>query len=135
MKKAEQYAKTQVLTASPARLLVLLLRACRRNMAEARRHLENGDRKSAQDPINKASEIVYELCRTLDPQYDKALCDNLADVYANVSARLLRAQTTHDASHIKEAESLFNPVADAFEDVIEDLGDTMPSPDDVRVSP
>lgn len=133
--KAGTYAKTQVMTASPGRLLVLLLRACRRHMATAARFLEEENRAAAQEPLSKASEIVYELCRTLDPSHNKELADNLADVYSNVSARLLRAQTTHDAAHVREAETLFGPVADAFEDVVEELGDDHAAAETQRVSP
>lgn len=121
MNRGHRYAETQVLTASPERLLVLLLRACRRHLASAATALEQDDPDAAKEPLEKSSEIVFELTRTLDPRQSKELAESLTDLYTNVSARLLRAMTTNDATHVREAEALFSPIADAFEDVIEQL--------------
>jgi flagellar protein FliS len=117
--RAHRYAETQALTASPGRLLVLLLTAGLRHMHDARDAFAAADLARGEVSLRKASDIVWELQRTIDRERSESLADALLDVYTNVSVRLLRAMTSHDAASVDEAARLFAPIVDAFRDVVE----------------
>lgn len=119
IQRAHRYSQTQALTASPGRLLVLLLSAGLRHMNDAKTSLVSGAVANAEVSLRKASDIVWELQRTVDRSRSENLADALADVYTNVSVRLLRAMTSHDAAAVDEAARLFAPIVEAFTEVVE----------------
>jgi len=111
---ARRYAATQNQTASPERMLVLLMEAALRHIRTAASALERGERPKASEPLFKATEIVLELLATLDRARAPQLCEQLASVYEFVALRLTSAQNGGGAAPAREAERAFAPLAEAF---------------------
>ena len=118
MTYANTYRKMQAETASPQRLMVLLFEAALRHMREGAQGLEAGDRSSFRQRFSKASQIVTELARTLDPQQAPELVEQLGKLYEFVARRLLTANLKADAKAAREAERVFAPIADAFSQAV-----------------
>lgn len=118
MNAAKRYQQTAQTTASPARLLVLLLHAAVKNMRLAREELESGELASGVSYLNKANDIVLYLQGTLDHGVAPELSGNLDAVYAFVSLRLSSALLRRSTEEIGEAERVLLPVVDAFDTVV-----------------
>lgn len=121
MNPLRAYLDTQKQTASTERLMVMLFEAALRNIRDGAAALEAGRKTSAGTPLGKAAEIVEYLTATLDPRQDTGLCENLADLYAFVGARLARASSGHDAGAAREAERVLAPIASAFTQAVAKL--------------
>lgn len=122
MTAAMRYARVQGGTASSERLLVLLLQTARARMLEGAEALEGGDTTRAGPLLDRASDIVWELARTLDHHRAPGLTKQLDEVYAFVSKRLLDARLSSSAGPVREAERAFAPLVDAFESAVASLG-------------
>lgn len=114
MSYANAYRKTQAETASPERLMVLLFEAALRHMREGASGLEQNRRDSFRIHFSKASAIVAELSRTLDATRAPELAAQLGPLYTFVCERLTYANLKADPKLAREAEKVFEPIADAF---------------------
>jgi flagellar protein FliS len=119
---ARRYAQASRETASPERLMVLLFQAALRNIRSGASALEAGRARDAGPSLLKASDIVIELHATLDRTKAPELCDQLAEIYRFVCTRLDKAALSRDARAAREAERVFAPVAEAFEQAVASLG-------------
>jgi flagellar protein FliS len=114
-----RYAAASRETASPERLMVLLFQAALRHMRTGIAALDAGRASESATSLCKASDIVLELHRALDPTKAPELCEDLGAVYRFVALRLNDAVLRRDAKLAREAERAFSPIADAFETAVE----------------
>ena len=120
---ARRYKQTAQTTASPERLLVLLLHAAVKNMRLAADGYErNAGGSDADDAIDKAHEIVLYLQETLDPSAAPELAENLTATYTFVCLHLTRAMMARDPTKVREAERVLTPVVEAFDQAVSQLG-------------
>ena len=123
MSYTQRYVNTQNETASPQRMLVLLLQAAYRHMMNGAMLLEADDVMAARTPLAKASDIVAELLATLDARRAPELVEQLKDIYVFVARRLVRAQATNDVAPVREALRAFLPILEGFEQAVASLGE------------
>jgi flagellar protein FliS len=111
----KRYAQTQIETASRERILQLLFEAVQRKTADGIAALEQGRPNEAIPHLTRASEIVLELERTLNPAGNSAnICDSLAKTYQFVALRLTESALRRDARPARDAQRVFQPIAEAF---------------------
>jgi flagellar protein FliS len=122
MSYANAYRKTQAETASPERLMVLLFEAALRHMREGASELERDQRGTFRVHFSKASQIVAELARTLDATKAPELAAQLGPLYVFVCERLTHANLKADAKLARDAEKVFEPIADAFTQAVSKAG-------------
>ena len=122
MLAARRYKQTAQTTASPERLLVLLLHAAIKNMRLAADGYEGQAGPEADDAIDKAHEIVLYLQETLDPSAAPELAENLTATYTFVCLHLTRAMMARDPVKVREAERVLMPVVEAFDQAVSQLG-------------
>jgi flagellar protein FliS len=118
MSYANAYKKTQAETASPQRLMALLFQAALRHIREGAQGLETKQIADCRTHFSKASAIVTELARTLDPQKSPELAAELGPLYLFVSRRLYMANLKYDVKAAREAERVFAPIAEAFSQAV-----------------
>lgn len=118
---ARRYAEAERETASSERLMVLLFQAALRHMRSGIAALENGSPGEAGRSFKKASDIVLELHHTLDHRKSPDLCERLSALYRFVCVRLGSATLSRDLVAAREAESVFAPIALAFEKAVASL--------------
>ncbi len=121
MSRLNAYKKTQTSTASRERILVMLLQTGLRRIREGADAFEAGDNDGGQTAVRKASDIVWELLNTLDGNRAPELAKNLTEVYTATNLRLVRAMMTNTASPLREAETIFSPIVDAFEQAVAEV--------------
>jgi flagellar protein FliS len=118
---SSRYAAASRETASPERLMVLLFQAALRHLRAGVTALDAGRGSEGATSLCKASDIVLELHRALDPSKAPELCEDLGAVYRFVALRLNDAALKRDARPAREAERAFVPIAEAFEKAVESV--------------
>lgn len=113
MNARNAYVTSSVQTASPARLLVMLLERLARDVEQAATAQEAGDHAAASKPLIHAQEIVLELLSSLRLDvWDGA--DRLSSIYGWLHQELVRANTTRDATVTRECQRLVDPLVDTW---------------------
>ncbi len=91
----DAYLASSVLTASPARLLVMLYDRLVLDLQRASEGLGSGNPAAAHEPLMHAQEIILELRASLSPE-QWAGGPGLAALYEYLHAQLVRANVSKD---------------------------------------
>jgi flagellar biosynthetic protein FliS len=108
------YLRNEIESASPARILELLLNGALRFMADAERDYQEGRTAEARDAASRAADIVTELSATLRSDVAPELASALLPIYDFVIRRLLQSVLNDDVIALAEAKQTFETIAEAF---------------------
>lgn len=108
------YLETEVMSADPLKLVVLLYRGAIEAVRHAQILLSSGDIAGRSARIGKAVDIIHELFRSLDHARGGAVSRQLMDLYDYMIRRLIEANTTQTAAPLVEVESLLSTLAEAW---------------------
>jgi flagellar protein FliS len=114
MTAASAYKQANIATSSAQQIMVALFRAAMGHMRASAGAFERGDLQSGSALAEKAANIVMGLQGTLKVEVAPELCERLTDLYGFVVGRLGVAGTKFSAEHVREAEQVFAPIAEAF---------------------
>jgi flagellar secretion chaperone FliS len=107
--------ETEVLGASPERLITLLFRAARTAVAKARLHLQSGNIAGRGMAISQAINIVdCGLKASVDHEAGGDLAKSLTTVYDVIIHHLLLANLDADMHKLELAERLLADIGDAW---------------------
>ena len=101
-------------SASPERLVQMLLDGALERVATAKGHILRKESARKGEQIGKAISIVEGLRISLDPAAGK-LSENLGDLYQYINGRLLNANLDDDASLLDEAAYLLREIKSAWD--------------------
>ncbi|MFC4274250.1 flagellar export chaperone FliS [Achromobacter aloeverae] len=112
--------ETQVLSASPERLISLLYSGARVAIGQARHHLEEGNIAERAKAINHAMRLVDEgLKQALaNPEEDK-LAANLDSLYDYILRQLVNANIKSDAAALETADRLLADLQEAWQTAVD----------------
>jgi len=125
----KQYQKTQVVTASREKILLMLYEGAIRFTKQAR--VAMNDKKIAEKgkAISKATAILSELMATLDFKIGGQLAQDLENLYIFMIDKLIDANVHNKVESLDDVERLLNTLYTAWKDVIENpRPDGVPSP-------
>jgi flagellar protein FliS len=97
------YLETEVLTATPQKLHLLLIEAAMRFAERARRHWREGSGDKAFQSLILAQEAVTKMLNGLDLQDASSLVQEIASVYNFIFRSLVEANRRHDERKLDEA--------------------------------
>ncbi len=100
-----KYLEAEVFGADPVKLVCMLYRGAIEATGAARRHLAAGEISARSRQIMRALEILRELSRSLDPQYEE-ISRPLRDLYAYMQMRLIEANAKQIDAPLQEVEQL-----------------------------
>jgi flagellar protein FliS len=110
--------QTDVSTASPHRLVAMLLEGCLEAIAQARGAIRAGQIELKGRAIGRAARIVEEGLRaTLDMRDGGSLAVDLHDLYSYLTLRLTQANVRNDDALLDECQRLLTPLRDAWNDI------------------
>ena len=89
--EANAYLRTQVLTASPQQLRLMLLDGSIRFLQQAIDGLGNKDYEASYNGITQARAIVLELATSVSPDVDRELAERVRSVYMYLYRELIDA--------------------------------------------
>ncbi|CAB3739922.1 Flagellar secretion chaperone FliS [Achromobacter deleyi] len=112
--------ETQVLGASPERLITLLYLGARAAIGQARIHMQEGRIADRGAAISKAIKIVDEGLKTgLNMEAGGDIAANLARLYDYIVRTLLMANLKADAEQLDIADRLLADLAEAWQTSID----------------
>ncbi|WP_323017913.1 flagellar export chaperone FliS [Castellaniella sp.] len=107
--------ETEVLSASPERLISLLFRGALTALAQARHHLNNGNIAERGKAISKAIDIVDSgLKAGVDTERGGEVARLLTASYEIIIRDLMMANLHNDAAKLTTAEKQLSDLADAW---------------------
>jgi flagellar secretion chaperone FliS len=116
------YLETEVMTATPQRLQLMLLDAAIRSASQARLYFEQKDDQAAFTPILRAQRIMAELLCGLSPESEDSLVRRVAAVYVFIYRALIAANLEHSTAKLDDALRLLEVERETWREVCEQLG-------------
>jgi flagellar protein FliS len=116
-----EYLKSQVMTASPEQLQMMLYDGAIRFCEQARQDMQAEDIGTQHDRLLRAQRIVLELSGNLKADMFPELCGKLASLYNYVYRRLIDANLQRDAAALDEAMDLLRYQRDTWQLLLEKL--------------
>jgi len=118
----ENYLTTEVMTATPQKLQLMLIEAALRLGREAVDGWEKGDDEAAGEALVRCQQIISELLCGLRPEQDTELVRRVASVYLYIFRSLSAAHVERDAKKVTDAMSVLEVERETWREVCEKLG-------------
>jgi flagellar protein FliS len=109
------YVDSEILTADPMRLIVLMYRGAVDSVSASRYALTSGDIPVRSAKITKAISILNELALSLDHSRAPELCRNLVELYDYMCRRLIEANSQQTETPLIEVERLLSNLSQAWQ--------------------
>ena len=120
----DHYLSTEVLTATPQKLHLLLVEAAIRSCEQARRQWNEGQAELACEALIHAQDIVTEMLARLNYEGDAEPAKNLASVYLFVLRSLAEANLEHDQGKLDGAIRVLHTERETWQQVCRRFGST-----------
>lgn len=118
------YTEQMVLTASPAKLVELLLEKAVNVLEEAKALVEKRDYPSANEKIIRAQDIIMELNLSLDVEKGGDIAKNLRALYNYMYRTLVEANIRKEVNLLDDVRSLLSELLDTWREAIKKAGST-----------
>lgn len=120
--KAKQYLKTQIQTASPEKLLIMLYDGAIRFCEQAKCQIDAKNREEACQLIVKTQRIISELlCSLKSVDESEDITRNLAGLYKYMYLELVQASVDQDKKKIDEIIGLMRTLRGAWGEAIQNV--------------
>jgi flagellar protein FliS len=119
MNPYENYFATQIKTATPEQILVMLYDGAIRFIRQARQALEDGQRVTKLEKISRAVAILTELSGTLDFEKGGEIAENLDGLYWYIIRELTRPNKEDEFKAMDVAENILIELREAWAEAIE----------------
>ena len=118
---SNDYLETQVLTASPQKLQLMLIDGALRSVRLARRHWENDESEAGCHAVVRAQQIVTELLAGLNHQIDPKLVRRVASIYVFVFRSLVDAALGQNPAKLDDALRVLEVERETWRQVCREL--------------
>lgn len=107
---------TEVMAASPHRLIQLLLEKCQQQIQAAKVHITNNDVKQKHRTIASASDVVnyLRLCLNFEEKKSYELAKQLDELYMFLEKSLLQATLQDNADYLDKAGIVLNNLREGW---------------------
>jgi flagellar secretion chaperone FliS len=119
---ANQYLTTEVFTAPPQKLQLMLIDAAIRMATRTKRHWQAQENGQAGLSLVHAQEIVDQLIRGVNREVCPELADRVIAVYMFIARRLVEAFPEQDEKKLDDAIRLLTMERETWRQVCEQLG-------------
>ena len=125
----ENYLFTEIMTATPQKLHLMLIEAAIRSAQRGRQKWQVQQDDEACEALIHAQQIVGELLASLDREVDPDLVKRVASVYLFVFRSLMEANYEHSEEKLDNAIRVLQLERETWRQVCEQLGSNKPAPD------
>jgi flagellar protein FliS len=119
---AQNYLRTQVLTATPEQLQMMLYDGAIRFAEQARPALAARNWEASYNAISRAQKIITELTSSLRHDIAPELCGRLASIYNFIYRKLVEANVEHKGEALDEAIKILKFQRETWEMLLKQLG-------------
>jgi flagellar protein FliS len=124
--RREEYLVTEVMTAPPQKLQLMLIDAALRFAAKAKEQWRAGANAEAGEAVLRCQQIVTEIMGGIRPDADRALAGKISAIYAFVFRCLVAAHLRSDAGKLDEAISVLQIERETWQALCTRLADAPP---------
>lgn len=117
----KDYIETQVLTAQPHQLHLMVVDGALRFARKAAQYAQNNNFEQAHFALDKSRDLVAELIGGLDPAQQPEMVEQLKALFVFVYENLNHADVKQDASYIHDAIKILSIHREAWCELIEQL--------------
>lgn len=117
-----QYKNTQIQTATPGQLILLLYEGGIRFCKLAKLSIEENDIMNANNYILKIQDIISELMASLDAKKGGEIASNLYSLYDYMLEKLLEANLKKNKLAVEEVQKLLEELRDSWKVAIKNTG-------------
>jgi len=125
----ESYLVTEVMTATPQKLQLMLIEAAIRSAKRARKMWREEKHEQACEAMIHAQQVVSELLASLDREAAPELVRKIASVYLFVFRRLMEANYERDEEKLADALRVLEVERETWQSVCTELGSRKPPED------
>ena len=118
----DDYLTTEVLTAAPQKLQLMLLDAAIRLANKTREHWRQGQEEQAGEALIRCQQIMAELMSGLKPDQNQELVGRVRAIYLFVYRSLVLAHLQHSDAKLVEAISVLEVERETWRQVCVQLG-------------
>jgi flagellar protein FliS len=111
------YQRTQVDTASPAKLVVMLYDGAIRFLKQGQAAMERGDREAQNHYLLRAQRIIAELASSLNMEAGGEIAANLMALYQFMQEQLVLANFQDDVEKIRKVREMLESLRQAWAQV------------------
>ncbi|MEM6334554.1 MAG: flagellar export chaperone FliS [Planctomycetota bacterium] len=105
-KGVNPYLRTQILTASPEELRLMLFDGALKFCKQARPAIEQGDLEASYEALSRAKKIVLELSTGMDRKQAPEVAEKMSALYTFIFKKLVDANMQRDLAPLDEAIGL-----------------------------
>lgn len=120
---AQQYqqidTQSNIATATPHRLIQLMMERALAKIGVARGHMERGEVGEKGSNIGEAISIINGLQASLNHKADKKMSENFDALYSYMMRRLLEANLQDDTEILDEVSGLLSELKEAWDAIAE----------------
>lgn|SRR5690349_11191275 len=116
-RQATRYRETEVLTATPGQLVVLLYDHLLLSLRRARTAMETNDRDLQSESLEKSRNVLTELLVTLDRERGGDVAANLSALYSFLLGELVQVGIRSDVMRLDRVARMIAELRDAFAQV------------------
>jgi flagellar protein FliS len=124
----EEYLATQVMTAAPQKLQLMLIEAAIQAARRAQELLAGGWSHEVSAALQRSQTVVAQLLAGMAPHRDDPLVDRVSSVYSFIYRSLLQAGLQRDARALVDALSILELERETWQQVCTQIGGTRPRP-------
>lgn len=111
-----QYQNTQIQTASPEKILIMLYDGAIRFCRQAMQAMDTGNKAIQTEKINRAIAIINEFSTSLDHEIGGEIAADLDALYGFMVRELTRATIEHDRNAIETVAGLLSDLRDTWDE-------------------
>jgi len=113
--------QAMVESASPHRLVQMLMEGALQRMAEAKGAIQRKAMADKGEALGKAISIIGGLRDSLDKEVKSDLPENLDELYSYMSRRLIEANRDNDIVALEEVVALMKTIKDGWDGISEEV--------------
>lgn len=112
----KQYQQTQIQTASPEKLLIMLYNGCIGFLNKAKMYMEQDDKEQTNKFLLKAQAIITEFMDTIEFEPNPEFANNLYSLYEFMNHTLIQANIKKDPEKVDTVLNLLKTLKSAWEE-------------------
>ncbi len=118
----DNYLVTEVMTATPQKLQLMLIEAAIRSAERARQHWQANEEEQACESLVRAQQVMSEMLGGLNREVDSELVKKVAAVYLFVFRSLMEANHQRSEQKLDDAISVLEVERETWRQVCQQLG-------------
>ncbi len=118
-RQLHDYKATEILTADPAKIILMLYDGAIRFMYQAAEAADEKNHLERASKITRTNNILLELLSSLDMEQGGEIAENLREIYVFLVKELLSADRENDAVRIRRCANVLEEIREGWSSLVQ----------------